>query len=124
MVSGQDVGRDTTKNLRFPFNDRSGIPWEQQVISPLKMDMPSNFSSEVVYDPEKNEYIYYEKIGNLNIRQPVHMSPDEYYDFVFENSIRNYWRYKFSGDESLTRGSLIPQSSGVKHLTRYSGQIQ
>lgn len=109
MVNGQDVGRDTTRNLRFPFDDRSGLPWEKQVISPLKMDMPSNFSSKVVYDPEKNEYIYYEKVGGLNIRQPAHMNPDEYYDFVFENSIREYWRYKFSGDESLERGSLIPQ---------------
>ncbi|MFO7851228.1 MAG: cell surface protein SprA [Bacteroidota bacterium] len=109
MINGQDVGRDTTRNLRFPFDDRSGLPWEKQVISPLKMDMPSNFSSKVVYDPEKNEYIYYEKVGGLNIRQPIHMSPDEYYDFVFENSIREYWRYKFSGDESLARESLIPQ---------------
>ncbi|HCC71370.1 MAG TPA: cell surface protein SprA, partial [Bacteroidales bacterium] len=109
MVKSQDVSLDTTANLRYHFNDRSGIPWEKQVISPLKMNMPSNFSSKVVYDPEKNEYIYYEKLGNFDYRQPVHMSPDEYYDFVFENSIREYWRYKFTGDESLARGSLIPQ---------------
>ncbi|MBS0011603.1 MAG: cell surface protein SprA, partial [Bacteroidales bacterium] len=109
MVNGQDVARDTTLNLRFPFKDRSGIPWEERALSPLSMDMPSNFSSQVIYDPEKNEYIYYEKVGNLDIRQPVYMSRDDYYDFIFENSIRDYWRYKFSGDESLARGSLIPQ---------------
>jgi len=109
MASGQDVARDTTINLRYPFNDRSGIPWERQVLSPLKMDMPSNFSSKVIYDPESNQYVYYERVGSFDIRQPVYMSPDEYYDFVFENSIRDYWRYKFSGDESLARTSLIPQ---------------
>ena len=109
MVNGQDFQSDTTINLRFPFKDRSGIPWDKQVISPLKLDMPSNFSSRVVYDPEKNQYIYYEKVGNFDYRQPVRMSPEEYYDFVFENSIREYWRYKFTGDESLARSSLIPQ---------------
>lgn len=109
MLNGQDVSRDTTRNLRYPFKDRTGIPWEKQIISPLTLDMPSNFSSTVVYDPENNEYIYYEKVGNLDFRQPVYMSPDEYYDFIFEQSIRDYWRYKFLGDEALARGSLIPQ---------------
>ena len=109
VVNGQNVEADTTLNLRYPFSDRSGIPWEERLQSPMEPAMPSNFSSEVVYDPVNNEYIFYERLGRLNIRQPVHMSPEEYYDFVFENSIRNYWRYKFSGDESYARGSLIPQ---------------
>lgn len=109
VVSGQNVETDTTLTLRYPFNDHSGSPWEERLKSPLVPGMPSNFSSEVVYDPVNNEYIFYERLGRLDIRQPVHMSPEEYYDFVFENSIRNYWRYKFSGDESYARSSLIPQ---------------
>ncbi len=109
MIKAQNVPSDTTINLRYPFKDRTGLPWEEQVISPLIPGMPSNFSSRVVYDPEADEYIYYEKVGSLDIRQPVHMSPGEYRDFVFENSIRNYWRYKFSGDESYASRSLIPE---------------
>ncbi|HKL67116.1 MAG TPA: cell surface protein SprA, partial [Bacteroidales bacterium] len=100
---------DTTVDLRYPFRDRSGIPWQKSSTSPLKLDMPSNFSSDVVYDPELNEYIFYEKIGNFDVRQPVHMSPEEYGDFVFEQSVRDYWRYKVTGDESFARRSLIPQ---------------
>ncbi|MDZ7740104.1 MAG: cell surface protein SprA [Bacteroidales bacterium] len=109
VVKGQLVDSDTTLKLRYPFDDRSGLPWEERKLSPLELNMPSNFSTEVIYDAERNEYIYYEKVGNLDIRQPVYMSPDEYYDFVFEKSIRDYWRYKFSGDESYARSSLIPE---------------
>ncbi len=109
VVRGQVVDSDTTLNLRYPFDDRSGLPWEDSPLSPLQLSMPSNFSSEVVYDAETNQYIFYEKVGNMDIRQPVRMSPDEYYDFIFEKSIRDYWRYKFSGDESYARSSLIPE---------------
>lgn len=109
VVKAQVVTPDTTVDLRYPFRDRSGIPWQKSSTSPLKLDMPSNFSSDVVYDPELNEYIFYEKIGNFDIRQPVHMSPEEYGDFVFEQSVRDYWRYKVTGDESFARRSLIPQ---------------
>ena len=58
----QDTIRsDTSRNLRYPFKDYSGNPWEQEATSPLFLNRPSNIVSSVKYDAEKNEYIIYEK---------------------------------------------------------------
>lgn len=106
----QDTIRsDTSRNLRYPFEDYNGNPWEQETTSPLFLKRPSNIVSSVKYDAEKNEYIIYEKVGELNYRTPVYMSPEEYRRYQFEKSMREYWHMKLSGDDTRARGSLIPQ---------------
>lgn len=108
VVKAQDIDPDSTINLRYPFKDRSGIPWEAESSSPLNMGMPSNFFREAVFDADRNEYIIYERIGGLDYRKPVYMSPEEYKRYVFERSVRDYWKFKITGDESLFRSSLVP----------------
>ena len=109
-LSMQDtIRQDTTLKLPYPFKDFSGRPWDPQPSSPLILGRPSNITSSVKYDPEKDEYIIYEKIGDLDFRTPVYMKPEEYRRYQFEQSMRSYWRSKLSGDESGARSSLIPQ---------------
>jgi hypothetical protein len=43
--------------------------------NPLFLNNPSNISSTVIYDPKKDEYIIYQKVGSFDYRTPVHMSP-------------------------------------------------
>ncbi len=111
FVSFQDTIRQDTsvRKLRYPFKDFSGRPWDPQTESPLILKNPSNFSSQIEFDPDKNEYIIYEKVGQLDYRTPVYMSPEEFKRYQFERSMREYWRAKLSGDESGIRNSLIPQ---------------
>jgi cell surface protein SprA len=103
------IRQDTTIKLRYPFKDYTGNPWDPVPTSPLYLNQPSNIVSSVKYDAEKNEYIIYERMGNLNYRPPVYMSPDEYRKYQFEKSMRSYWQAKLSGDDESIRGSLIPQ---------------
>ena len=49
------------------------------------------------------------KVGELDYRTPVYMSPEEYRRYQFEKSMREYWQMKLSGDDTRARGSLIPQ---------------
>ncbi|OFY41800.1 MAG: cell surface protein SprA, partial [Bacteroidetes bacterium RBG_13_44_24] len=100
---------DTSRKSILKLEDVSGIPWESQQKSPLFLDNPSNFKSNVIYDPEKNEYVIYQKIGSLDYRPPVHMSPEEFRKYEYSRAMRDYWQSRISGDESGFRSTLIPQ---------------
>ncbi|MCK7542136.1 MAG: hypothetical protein MZV63_70280 [Marinilabiliales bacterium] len=52
--------------------------------APLFLDNPSNIKSAVIYDPEKNEYIIYQKVGAFDYRTPVHMSPEEFRKYEYQ----------------------------------------
>ena len=100
---------DTTRKSILKLKDVSGIPWESKQKSPLFLDNPSNIKSTVIYDPEKNEYIIYQKVGSFDYRTPVHMSPEEFRKYEYTRAMRDYWQSRISGDESGFRSTLIPQ---------------
>ncbi|OFY72178.1 MAG: cell surface protein SprA, partial [Bacteroidetes bacterium RBG_19FT_COMBO_42_7] len=100
---------DTSRKSILKLQDVSGIPWDSRQKSPLFLDNPSNIKSSVVYDPEKNEYVIYQKVGSLDYRAPVHMSPEEFRKYEYTRAMRDYWQSRISGDESGFRSTLIPQ---------------
>ena len=100
---------DTTHKSVLKLNDDSGIPWESQQKAPLFLDKPSNYKSSVIYNPDKNEYILYEKIGALDYRTPVHMSPEEYRKYEYAKAMRDYWDSRISGAQAGFKSNLIPQ---------------
>jgi cell surface protein SprA len=100
---------DTTRKSILKLKDDSGIPWESQQKAPLFLDKPSNFKTTVIYNPDKNEYVLYEKIGALDYRTPVHMSPEEFRKYEYARAMRDYWQSRISGAEAGFRSSLIPQ---------------
>jgi len=106
---GQNVTPlDTTKKQVLKLKDISGIPWENSTSSPLFLNIPKNITSKVVYDPDKNEYIIYQKAGSFDYRLPVRMSPEEYRKYEFDRAMREYWNMRLSGDETGYRSSIIP----------------
>lgn len=101
--------QDTAGKSILKIKDISGIPWEYPSRSPLFLDLPKNISSTAVYDPDRNEYIIYQKVGPFNYRTPVRMSPEEFRKYEFERRMREYWNMRLSGDETGYRSSIIPQ---------------
>jgi cell surface protein SprA len=100
---------DTTRRSVLKLKDDSGNPWEPKQKAPLFLDNPSNLKSSVFYNPEKNEYILYEKIGTFDYRTPVHMSPEEFRKYEYSRAMRDYWESRISGKETGFRSNLIPQ---------------
>ncbi|MCX6256147.1 MAG: cell surface protein SprA [Bacteroidia bacterium] len=100
---------DTTRRSVLKLKDNSGIPWELKQKAPLFLDNPSNLKSSVFYNPDKNEYILYEKIGTFDYRTPVHMSPEEFRKYEYSRAMRDYWQSRISGKETGFRSNLIPQ---------------
>ena len=100
---------DTTRKSALRLRDNTGIPWESSRQSPLFLNNPSNYNSSVVYDPAKNEYVLYQKIGTFNSRTPVYMSPDEFRRYEYTRAMRDYWQSRITGQEEGFRSNLIPQ---------------
>jgi cell surface protein SprA len=100
---------DTTGKSYLRLRDVSGIPWEPKQKSPLFLDNPSNITSKAIYDPEKNEYIIYQKVGAFDYRTPVHMNPEEFRKYEYGRAMRDYWQSRISGEETGFRSTLIPQ---------------
>jgi cell surface protein SprA len=105
----QNTASDTTRKSVLKLKDDSGIPWESKQKSPLFLDKPSNFKSSVIYDPVKNEYIIYEKVGAFDYRPPVHMNPEDFRKYQYAKEMRDYWESRIAGDETGFRSTLIPQ---------------
>lgn len=100
---------DTTRRSVLKLKDDSGNPWEPKQKAPLFLDKPSNLKSLVIYDPGKNEYVIYEKIGAFDYRTPVHMNPEEFRKYEYTRAMRDYWQSRISGSETGYRSNLIPQ---------------
>ncbi|UCH13705.1 MAG: cell surface protein SprA, partial [Bacteroidales bacterium] len=99
---------DTTE-LRYPFKDEHRYPFSHSgITSPLIMGNPANIDAEIVYDPETNQYIFSEKIGEFNIRPQSSMTLDEYREYESSTAIKDYWRQK--SREEIT--ALAPSFMG------------
>ncbi len=95
--------------LPYPFEDDDGSPYYDQTSNPLFLGTPSNITSEIIYDPKTNQYIFTKKIGDFYYRNPTFMTFDEYREFDLSTSISDYWKERSitSGMDSKT--GIIPQ---------------
>lgn len=109
QVTNQRIQPDTTRKTPLKLQDESGIPWEEAPKAPLFLDNPSNIKTTVTYDPDKNEYVIYQKVGTFDYRTPVHMTPDEFRKYQYNKEMRYYWESRIRGDVSGFRSNLIPQ---------------
>jgi len=81
-------------SLLFPFEDLKPYQLPSSYTPPLYLANPKNYKDSVVYDPVRDEYTIYQKIGSLNYRQPITLSSKEYLQYDFEKSLQAYWPNK------------------------------
>ena len=100
---------DTTGNLPYPFKDQPAFGYTNQDSLKLFLNKPSNIKYEVEYDPLTGQYVLYEKIGDLNYRLPQSMSLNDYINYDFDKSIREYWKSRSQIADEDRRGGLLPK---------------
>lgn len=100
---------DTTGSLPYNFNDQPAFGQPGQDSMKLFLNKPSNIRYEIEYDPVLGQYVFYEKVGSLNYRLPQSMSLDEYIDYDFDRSIREYWQTRTQLEDQDRRGGLLPE---------------
>jgi cell surface protein SprA len=110
LLQTQDtIEIDTSGVLPYPFKDQPAFGYSKQNSIKLFLNKPDNIKYEIQYDPISGQYVFYKKMGKLNYRLPQTMSLDDYINYDFENSVKNYWKTRSRIQELDRQKSLIPQ---------------
>ena len=65
-------------------------------IGEFKLKIPSSVVSKYIYDQELNLYVYQSKIGEIDYKLPITLTPEEYRDLFKSNFIKNYFNEQVS----------------------------
>jgi cell surface protein SprA len=101
---------DTTK-LIYPIPVNTGNPMEDlHNQSPFYLSDPSNFNTEIIYDPITKQYTFKRRIGDFYYDTPTTMTENEYLEYQSKKGIMEYWKERRSQNaRSTTNGnSIIP----------------
>ena len=104
------VEPDTTKVI-YPIPVNSGNPIEDlQNQSPFYLNDPSNFTTEIIYDPLTRQYTFKRRIGDFYYDTPTTLTENEYFEYQNRKGIQEYWKERRSQNaRSTTNGnSIIP----------------
>ncbi|MEI8113286.1 MAG: cell surface protein SprA [Bacteroidia bacterium] len=109
-VPADTVKIDTTGVLPYPFKDEPAFAYpDKKDSAKLFLKKPSNIKTDIEYDPITGEYIFTEKVGDLNFRLPKSMTKKEFQKYDFNRAVQNYWREQTRIKGIEAKGGLIPR---------------
>lgn len=86
--------------LQFPFENQSGgLYLEDQI------------TYEVIYDPAKDQYVLWPKIGDILVGDPIYMSSKDYLDLLLKRNIDSYYREKSRAYDEMYRSNAFGDKS-------------
>jgi len=83
-------------------DESHGLPYSNDFNGGLYLNDPSNIKTSVTYDPDSGQFNVTQKMGNVNYRPPIYMTQDEYIEYEFKRSNKEYWKQR-SDAEALTQ---------------------
>ena len=97
--------------ITYAQEEQDSIP-EGPSFGNISMPNPSSIVSKYDYDPVLDRYIYTEKIGSVDVKYPLVLTPDEFEALVLEEQMKTYFKEKSDaatgkGDEENQK-NLIP----------------
>ena len=104
------VEPDSTK-LIYPLPINTGDPMNDLYnSSPLYLNDPTNFNTEIIYDPLTRQYTFKRRVGDFYYDTPTTMTENEYLEYQSKKGIMEYWKERRSQNaRSTTNGnSIIP----------------
>ncbi|MCR5039234.1 MAG: cell surface protein SprA [Bacteroidales bacterium] len=104
------VEPDTNKVI-YPIPVNTGNPIEDlNNHSPLYLNDPSNYQTEIIYDPVTRQYTFKRRIGDFYYDTPTTLTENEYFEYQNKKGIQQYWKERRSqNSRSTTDGnSIIP----------------
>ena len=78
-------------------------------ISGLMLTNPSVITTHYEYDPDTGGYIKTQRIGDMVIGTPVHLSFDDFLQYDMDRRLQQYWREKSTPQDFQRRDGLIPE---------------
>ena len=102
------VEPDSNKMI-YPIPFNTGNPMEDlNHKSPLYLNDPTNFTTEIIYDPLTGQYTFKRRIGDFYYDTPATLTENEYFEYQNKKGIQEYWKERRSqNSRSTTNGSSI-----------------
>jgi len=102
------VEPDSNKVI-YPIPVNTGNPIEDlNNQSPLYLNDPSNYNTEIIYDPLTRQYTFKRRIGDFYYDTPTTLTENEYFEYQNKKGIQQYWKERRSQNaRSTTNGSSI-----------------
>lgn len=96
---------DSIGPLIYPMRDEShGLPSLNDYNGGLYLNDPSNIKTDVTYDPDSSWFNVTQKMGNVNYSPPIYMSQDEYVEYEFRKSMKDYWKQRSTAEAMTQEG--------------------
>jgi cell surface protein SprA len=71
----------------------------------LVLENPESIVSKYIYDANLDRYIYNESVGDFDIGYPIILTPEQYYDLVQKEGIKDYFKEKGDALSGKKEGS-------------------
>lgn len=95
-------------NLHYPIYDRVTDFLTTPNENSFDLDDPSNINQDIEYDPQSQQYIINETIGEEFYRDPTYMSFEDFLEYQYKTQEQQYWQQRSSAAEVLSQKSIIP----------------
>ena len=96
-------------NLQYPIYDHLTDFLTTPDNNSLDLVTPSNIQQNVEYDPESNQYIISETIGDQFYRDPSYMSFEDFLKYEYDEQEKLYWSQRSNASSLLERKGIIPE---------------
>ncbi len=85
-------------------DESQGLPSLNDYNGGLYLNDPANLKTDVTYDPDSSWFNVTQKMGNVNYRPPIYMSQDEYIEYEFRKSMKDYWKQRSTAEAMTQEG--------------------
>ena len=84
-----------TVPARYPVAKTSPEEYEDIIAKPpADLRNPENVQTTIDYDIKTGTYVVRTKLGDMEIGSPMTLTPEEFQDYTFQQSLRSYFRQK------------------------------
>ena len=99
--NGEIILKDSVPILPYSFTSNQ--------YGNLFFDQISKF--EVIYDPQTQQYVFVEKMGDYYIKHPFYMDKKEYKEYRLQKDIQDYFKEKLSAISGNKKNSAAAQKN-------------
>jgi hypothetical protein len=94
--------------LVYPIKDREGDFITDKPNNPFYLADPGNIKKDVEYDPTTGKYIVTEKVGDVDIKEPIYMTYEEYLAYTEKEEREDYLKSRSNAVSLIEDKGLIP----------------
>ncbi len=94
-------------DLHYPIHDRV-TDFLAAPDNSFDLQDPSNVKKDVEYDPQSNQYIINETMGDQFYRNPSSMSFEDFLNYQYKQSDAQYWKDRSNAASLLSEKGVIP----------------